>query len=220
MICVRTVDIGPYLLGAVSAEHRLELEQHLESCPTCREEVIRLAGLPGLLWRVPGMDLDESELDRPPSPQNGPSVPRRRRRGPLMALAAVLVLLGGTVAALDLTTGRPPPPSASSSVKVPSNALSASDPTTKVTAAAILTSQPWGTGVRLRLRGLPYGARCELVVRATDGSSDIAATWNAAYTRQLDIPAATDIDRANIASLEVTTDSQRLVTIPQQGRRA
>jgi hypothetical protein len=219
MICARTVDIGPYLLGAVSAEHRLELEEHLESCPTCREEVISLAGLPGLLWRVPGVDLDEFELDRPPPPQHGPTVSRRRRRGRLMALAAVLVVVGGTVAGVGLTA-RPPPPSATPSVQAPSNALSATDPMTKVTATAMLTTEPWGTGVRLHLGGLPYGIRCQLVVHATDGSSDVAATWNAAYSPQLEIPAATDVDRTHIASLEVTTGSHHLITIAQQGRPA
>jgi hypothetical protein len=137
-----------------------------------------------------------------------------------MALAAVLVVVGGTVAGLGLTAARPPPPSATSSVQAPSNALSATDPTTKVTATAMLTAEPWGTGVRLHLGGLPYGIRCQLVVHATDESSDVAATWNAAYSPQLEIPAATDVDRTHIASLEVTTGSQHLVTIPQQGRPA
>ncbi|HWC39422.1 MAG TPA: hypothetical protein VG476_12870 [Acidimicrobiales bacterium] len=83
-----------------------------------------------------------------------------------------------------------------------------------MSATAVLTAQSWGTGVRLSMRGLPYGARCELVVHAADGSSDIAATWNAAYTPRVEIPAATEINRAHIASLEITTTNQHLITIP------
>jgi anti-sigma factor RsiW len=52
MTCSRTLDVAPYLLGAISAGERRSLEQHLESCSTCRDEVIQLAGLPGLLWRA------------------------------------------------------------------------------------------------------------------------------------------------------------------------
>jgi hypothetical protein len=134
-------------------------------------------------------------------------------------LVAALAIVGGTVAGLDLTFGRPSMPAAGPSAKPSSSTLSATDPATKVTAAAVLTEQPWGTGVRLRLRGLPYGIRCELVIHAADGSSDVAATWNAAYTPQVEIPAATDVDRAHIASLEITATTQHLVTIPGQGTR-
>jgi hypothetical protein len=214
MTCVRTVDIGPYLLGAVSAEQRLELEEHLETCPMCREEIVRLAGLPGLLWRASGDELHEPRLDAPPSPEDNPRPTRRRRNRRVAAMVAALAIVGGTVAGLDLSAGRPSTPAAGPSAKPASSTLSATDPATKVTAAAVLTQEPWGTGMRLSMRGLPYGIRCQLVVHAADGSSDIAATWNAAYTHQVEIPAATDIDRAHIASLEVTTTNQHLITIP------
>jgi hypothetical protein len=47
----------------------------------------------------------------------------------------------------------------------------------------------------------------------------VAATWNAAYTRQVEVPAATDVDRAHIASLEITATNQHLITIPGQSTR-
>ncbi|TMM16422.1 MAG: zf-HC2 domain-containing protein [Actinobacteria bacterium] len=216
MTCVRTVDIGPYLLGAVSAGQRLQLEEHLESCPMCREEVVRLAGLPGLLWRAASDDVHEPRLDTPGVPEDVPSSRPRRHRRRVAAMVAALAIVGGTVAGLDLTVGRTSPPAIRPSAQPASTTLAASDPATKVSATAVLTAQPWGTGVRLSMRGLPYGARCELVVHAANGSSDISGTWNAAYTPRVDIPAATDIDRANIASLEITTANQHLITIPAQ----
>jgi anti-sigma factor RsiW len=216
MTCVRTVDIGPYLLGAVSASQRLQLEEHLETCPMCREEVVRLAGLPGLLWRASSENRGEPLVDVPPDEAR--LTPRRRHRR-VAATVAALAIVGGTVVGLDLTADSPHPPVASKSAQPASSTLSATDPSTNVSATAVLTDQPWGTGVRLSLRGLPYGIRCELVVHAIDGSSDIAATWNAAYTPRVDIPAATDTARGHIASLEVTTTSRHLITIPAQGTR-
>jgi hypothetical protein len=131
-----------------------------------------------------------------------------------------LALIGGAVAGLDLTVGRTPPPAAAPSAQPASSTVAAADPATNVRATAVLTDQPWGTGVRLSMRGLPYGARCQLVVHATNGSSDVAATWNAAYSPQVQIPAATDIARGHIASLEVTTTNEHLVTIPGQSTRS
>ena len=42
-----------YVLGALSAAERQEYEDHLTSCPSCRDAVAELAGMPGLLARVP-----------------------------------------------------------------------------------------------------------------------------------------------------------------------
>lgn len=219
MTCVRTADIGPYLLGAVSAGQRLGLEEHLEKCPMCREEIIRLAGLPGLLWRASSDELGETPGDIGPPPEDRPRPTPSRRHRRVATMVAALAIVGGTAVGLDLTAGRPSTPATVPRAEAASSALAATDPATKVSAAAVLTGQPWGTGVRLRLRGLPYGTRCELVVHAVDGSNEVAATWNAAYTRQVEVPAATDVDRAHIASLEITATNQHLITIPGQSTR-
>jgi hypothetical protein len=54
MTCPRTIALGAYVLGALDREERGELEAHLETCPTCRAELDRLAPLPGLLSRLSG----------------------------------------------------------------------------------------------------------------------------------------------------------------------
>jgi anti-sigma factor RsiW len=41
-----------YVLGALSTAERRWYELHLRGCPACRKEVVRLAGLPGLLARL------------------------------------------------------------------------------------------------------------------------------------------------------------------------
>ena len=42
-----------YVLGSLSPTDRLEFERHLPDCDRCRRSVAELAGLPGLLGRVP-----------------------------------------------------------------------------------------------------------------------------------------------------------------------
>jgi hypothetical protein len=59
MTCPRTVALGAYVLGALEREERAELEAHLETCVICREELDRLAPLPGLLSRL---TVEEAEV--------------------------------------------------------------------------------------------------------------------------------------------------------------
>ena len=63
-----------YVLGALSPEQRKEFEEHLGGCQACRDAVVELAGLPGLLARVPASDLlaveepDDDDLVAEPPP--------------------------------------------------------------------------------------------------------------------------------------------------------
>lgn len=59
MTCHRTTALGAYVLGALERAERAGLEAHLETCEVCREELDRLAPLPGLLSRL---TLDEAEV--------------------------------------------------------------------------------------------------------------------------------------------------------------
>jgi len=45
-------EVGVYLLGALTPGERDQFEQHLATCVICRDDVVHLAGLPGLLARV------------------------------------------------------------------------------------------------------------------------------------------------------------------------
>jgi anti-sigma factor RsiW len=52
MKCAQTLEIGVYVLGALSPVEREAFERHLAECAVCREEVADLAVLPGLLGRL------------------------------------------------------------------------------------------------------------------------------------------------------------------------
>ena len=41
-----------YVLGALTRAERHGYERHLKGCTACRDELVRLAGLPGLLRRL------------------------------------------------------------------------------------------------------------------------------------------------------------------------
>lgn len=55
-----------YVLGALSSTDRREYEAHLGGCPTCRDAVAELAGMPGLLGAVEPVEV--LALDAPASP--------------------------------------------------------------------------------------------------------------------------------------------------------
>lgn len=104
---------GPYVLGALSPEERHAFELHLRTCLDCRAEVHDLAGLPGLLSRVPLRDVVAEEVSEPPdtllpSLLNRVRKTRRTRRTVVisgsLALAACLV----AVLAVFLVPGRGP----------------------------------------------------------------------------------------------------------------
>ena len=56
-----------YVLGALSSADRREFEDHLATCPPCRDALAELAGMPGLLGAVSSVEvlaLVEEEQDR------------------------------------------------------------------------------------------------------------------------------------------------------------
>jgi hypothetical protein len=47
------VQLGIYVFGAISPPDRATVVRHLATCPNCRDELVGLAALPGLLLRAP-----------------------------------------------------------------------------------------------------------------------------------------------------------------------
>jgi hypothetical protein len=219
MTCPRTVALGAYVLGALEREERAGLEAHLETCDICREELDRLAPLPGLLSRLTVEEADV--LEPPPRPQAAHSsapleralfaVARERRRSRLVRAAAVaaalvlaaVALVGGPLLGDD--GGDDPAPLTAA----------ASDLRTGVHGSAELTREPWGTRVELSLAGVRPGERCRLVARGAGGRSEVAATWRAGYLGTAEVPGAVAIPAHRLTSLDVVTaDDRVLVRLP------
>lgn len=47
------VDLAVYVLGAIEADDRAKVDEHLQACSRCRGELASLAAIPALLRRVP-----------------------------------------------------------------------------------------------------------------------------------------------------------------------
>jgi Putative zinc-finger len=217
MTCPRTIALGAYVLGALEREERSGLEAHLETCDICRDELDRLAPLPGLLSRL---TIDEAEVLATAEPESPKSpapleralfdVARERRRSRLMRVAAVAAAL--VVAAAAVVSG----PLLGDGVDEPAPlTAAASDPGTGVHGSAELSGEPWGTRLELSLAGVRPGEHCRLVARAAGGRSEVAATWRAGYLGTAEVPGAVAIPPERLRSLDVVTaDGRVLVRMP------
>jgi Putative zinc-finger len=203
---------GAYVLGALTPAERQEFVAHLADCPACAEAVEDLAGLPGLLARVPVEDVLALDAAAP-RPAPGRLLPgllqvvareRRRRRWAVASLAAAAA--AAVVAALVLGPARGP--DAAPVAARPMQALV----TTPITATVDLEPVAWGTRLDLRCRypeGYPEGSARRLpyalVVTDLSGRTQTVGTWTALPGRDAALAGATSWSRSQIAAVEVTT---------------
>lgn len=113
------IELGVYLLGAISAAERARVVRHLSSCDRCRDEIAEMAALPALLSRLPagvaarltGPGAPAERVDREsPVPDRAATriAQRRRTQRQLTAAAGIAVLAAATGAAWALNLTRPP----------------------------------------------------------------------------------------------------------------
>lgn len=219
-----------YVLGALSAEERLEFERHLPGCRACSQAVQQLAGLPGLLAQVSPDVLESEQLD-PPLPDTllpalVQEVRRTRRRRlwtvGLAAAAAVVVAVGiGTVALVSSdddggSTAAPPPASTS---LAPAQEMEQLDQTS-VWGTISLTSVGWGTRLDLECSyEAPTGGYQDddgppvyvLVVHTREGGVEQVASWKGLPGEPVHVTGATALTTDEIATVEVRTADGRPV---------
>jgi hypothetical protein len=209
--CQTTESLGPYLLGAVDARERAEVEAHLTVCAGCAATADELRPVSALLGRLHIDDLAPPEpspglLDRLLAEQ---ATTRRRRRVGVMVAAAALVAVVG-VAGGVVGAGAPAEEPTARTV-----AVTAAETADGITATAWLTPNAAGTGIRIRLDGVPGGEWCSLVVRDRNGRTETAASWQVRYGEGVDVPTATTVTLDRIDALVVTTaDGEALVSFP------
>lgn len=198
MKCRHTTSIAAHLLGALEPAEALELEQHYRNCPDCCDELILLAPLPGLLHRA------SPAAENAPLPARRPA--RRPRRLRLGAASVVLVLLGisGAVGYVTGQSKSVPPV-----VAVTANWSHTFGTMPGLHVTADLTTQPWGTEVRLHLDNPPSTRQCRLVVFTSDGSQQTIGWWTTGYYTDADITTSTSVPIADMTRLEIldTTDN-------------
>jgi len=214
MACHESASLGAYLLGALDPAEHAAMTRHLSGCRHCRAELLQMAPLPGLLRHTPFEEPSPTKPATSPGATSGtPATDNGGRRGMrrVLTACALAVAAAGTAIGLYLATSMPT--AAPPTVAV---TLSATNPSTHVAASATLTPEATGTTVRLTLTGLPPATVCHLVVHATDGESETAASWASGHTTTDTVPASTAISSPDITSLDVVTASgQLLVAITQ-----
>jgi hypothetical protein len=217
MTCPHTIDIAAYVLDALEPDETEELRLHLADCVECLPEYEELRGLPTLLRHLTPSDVDE--IGVPVELPDGmyedllaraaARRTKRSRRHKLTLAATVAAVVAGFVTGMAVPRDHAPAPAAVSTV------VAATDPHTWVHANITLTSQSWGTQIRLRLSGVAWNQQCMLVVSAADGRRDVAASWVATYQGSFDVTGTTAIAVRQIRHLDiVTTTGQRLVSVP------
>ncbi len=210
---------GAYVLGSLSAAERSEYQAHLAGCDECTLAVQELAGLPGLLARVPAEVLESPaevplpETLLPALLQESRGVQRRRTRMSLALAAAAAVVVAGGSLAIGLALGDDPPPAASPAA--PTGRPMESVGFEWMTANLALTSVSWGTKLDLTCSypSPPAGVNHPeewayvMVVRTRDGRTEQVATWRALPGKTMRLAAATATDVADISSVEIRTSS-------------
>jgi hypothetical protein len=140
----------------------------------------------------------------------------RHRRIALLAAVALILAgsLGGILYVLD--DRQQPTPTA---VPVP---VAGANSSFGVSAMTSVHPQPGGTRIDMTLSGLTQDTSCRLVVRATDGRTETAASWRVTYQDTVQVAGMTSISAAQLAELAVIDDDGRqLITIamaPPEGK--
>jgi len=201
--------LGPYVLGGLDTAERAQIDDHLSTCPTCRDELTSYAGLPALLRLGQGpasstaLEPGDAALAR--ALETVRHERGRRRRLALLASAAAVVLgLGATTAGLMADRADNPEASQAALRLVTASGSNSRGETS-------LTARPWGTSVDLDVTGLPRGQRFVVWVVSTDGTQQQAATWASTTDGVAHVTGASAIDRTEVAAVRVTTAAGALL---------
>ena len=215
--------LGVYVLGAIDPAERSQVDAHLSRCPACREELAGLAGLPALLGRVPNADAElltapgaGPVIADEPRPELLPVVlgqvaarrKARRWRGLTAAAAAVIIAAGGgALLGRDLT----------SPAAVPAADVAfAADSGTHVSAVVDYGPAARGTGMRVKVSGIPAGQACHFWVLDAAGRRHWAGGWTitSSYGTTPWYPASSPLTVPDVTGFEITSAGRVLVRIP------
>jgi hypothetical protein len=183
-------ELGVYVVGALAGAERRAIDDHLAGCPDCRRELAELAGLPGLLARVPVIEVehlvgsassastDELQIDANlGSLLRRAADYRRHNRWPWLAVAAAAGLFvgGGAVAAgrAMMTTPAQHPAATAQAVST----ARGTNAQTRASAIVRYAAEPWGVELYIQVSGVPVGTKCEFQVVDADGQESAAGSW-------------------------------------------
>jgi anti-sigma factor RsiW len=176
--------LGVYVLGAIDPAERAQVDEHLATCPGCREELASLAGLPAMLRKIPVAEAER--LTAPDSESDAAGVPsedmlnslvaqtahvRRihRWRGLAAAAAVVALAFGGGVAVTAALQPSAPAPAA--------DWHSALGSAGQVHLRVMYRRVDSGTRTEANVTGIPPGAVCQLRAVDSHGHAWSLGSW-------------------------------------------
>jgi hypothetical protein len=209
-------ELGVYVLGAIGPAERARVDQHLADCPRCRDELAGLAGLPGLLRRVPPDVALRALMDLPGDSSPGLRVDRLisrvsaiRFRRRLMATAAAVLVAVAAAVGVHLLQGHP-----ATATPQWTDTDTGASATTGARATVRYAAESWGTELEVRITGMPAGTRCQLRVVGARGRSVNAGGWIIAAGSQYPwYPASVPYTAASLDGFVITSGGRVLVTV-------
>lgn len=223
--------LGVYVLGAIDPADRAQVDEHLATCPECREELAGLAGLPALLRRVPTAEAErlavadpaeEARLDAaavellPSALARTAQVRRKRRWRELAAAAAVAVLaLGAGAAGAHLVQPGAPAPGHAVAGQGPHWHTVASTSTSSEAGLIVkYARKPWGTTMQIRVWGIRPGTVCQFVVVDVHGHRWVLGGWRVNYSGgPAWYPMSTSLADGQLRTFEVTATGHVLASV-------
>lgn len=217
MTCPYARNDGVYVLGALPPEERHHYEEHVRDCATCAAAVRELAGLPGLLARLPAEQVigQRDEQLAPPLPQTllprlMRQIGKERRRGRLRvglaaAGVAAVVGVGGTVAVQHMTAPAQVRPARTVALQAVGS--------TKMSGEVELISWGWGTTVRMICHEVPRPDSSVYTLYVTDrsGMQYLVSSWHSVPNQEATIPGAVALSADDVVSVQVKDDEQVVV---------
>lgn len=191
--------VGAYALGILDDAEATAFEMHLATCEWCAQQLDELAGMEPMLAALadlPGSGtpaIGES-LSAKPSPRLVNKLvdevaerrAQKRRRAFYMVAAAAALIIGGPLVAVGATGddsgGNVSAHTTSSPAKEAFDAiddkLTATDPSTDVSATVAVEEKAWGTHAVLQLKNVKGPEKCSLIAVGKNGERETVTSWS------------------------------------------
>lgn len=223
--------LGVYVLGAIDPADRALVDDHLATCPDCREELAGLAGLPALLRRVPIAEVerlaaadpaDDEELaaaaaELLPAALARTTQVRRMRRWRELAAAAVVAVLAlgaGAAGAHLLNSGTPAPRPVVAGHELHWQTVASTDAATQAGLRVKYARKPWGTTMQVQVWGIRPGTVCQFSVVDAHGHHWLLGGWRVSYVgAPAWYPASTSLSDQQLRTFEVTAAGHVLASV-------
>ncbi|MBO0826297.1 MAG: zf-HC2 domain-containing protein [Streptosporangiales bacterium] len=205
-----------YVIGALSAQDRQEFERHLHECDECARSVRELAGMPGLLAKVPEDMVTVTDGDSGPPSSLILSLLRRvrreRRRTRWTAIGAAGLAAAACLALVLAVTLRPS--GTQQPVAIPTVTMTPQR-AAPVFATVGLHEVAWGTRINMHCmyqHDFDGGKHVyTMVVVDKQGDVEQLGSWNLMPGKDAKLEAGTSWQIPDIASVEVRTPSGQTV---------